>query len=224
MLLPAFLYVLVSISLPQIAFIVVLMSKWRMFAVKIRHWPANIRANAVDIAVGFSSVVFMSQTNVTSIRILWAVFYGLWLVFLKPRSDLLFVSLQAMIGQLVGLVAIYQRLGSAGLYVLVPATWALCYFSARHFFTSFDEPLSRVMAYVWAYFAGSLAWVLWHWSLFYSSVPQIAVLLTLIGYSLAAMYYLQKTDRITPVKRRQFLAIMIAFVTIIIVMSDWDGL
>ena len=56
--LPLLVYVLVRLEFVAIAFVAIVLAKWRMFAVKSRHWPANIRANAVDIFVGFSAVVF----------------------------------------------------------------------------------------------------------------------------------------------------------------------
>ncbi len=51
-LLPLAAFVLVRLEFSWVAVLLVILSKWRMFAVKLRHWPANFRTNAVDIFVG----------------------------------------------------------------------------------------------------------------------------------------------------------------------------
>ncbi len=71
-LLPIMVFVLVRIEFIQLAFSVVLLSKWRMLAVRPRFWPANVRANAVDILVGLSIVVFMSHTSSALLQLLYA--------------------------------------------------------------------------------------------------------------------------------------------------------
>ncbi len=53
--LPAVIFVLVRLSFVQLALSIIVLSKWRMFAVRPRFWLANIRANAVDLIVGLSS-------------------------------------------------------------------------------------------------------------------------------------------------------------------------
>ena len=73
-LLPLVLYTLIRLDFVQLAAALVLLSKWRMFSVKARHWPANIRANAVDIIVGLSVVIFMNKTDSQSIQFLWVLF------------------------------------------------------------------------------------------------------------------------------------------------------
>jgi hypothetical protein len=57
----------------------VLLAKWRTFAVKPRYWWANLRANSVDMMTGFAVVVFMHQTNSFGWWVLWAVAYTAWL-------------------------------------------------------------------------------------------------------------------------------------------------
>jgi hypothetical protein len=87
----------------------------------------------------------------------------------------------------------------------------------------FEEPQVALLGHVWAYFAAGLAFVLGHWLLFYGTVAQIIVILTTIGYGLAALYYLEATERLTKNIQRQLLAIMGAILLIVIVLSDWTG-
>jgi hypothetical protein len=220
-LLPVLLYVLVRIDFAPLAAALIILSKWRMFAVRIRYWPANIRANAVDIMVGVSVVVFMSSTSIGAWQIIWAVAYGLWLIFLKPGSSTFQVSLQAVVAQLVTLMALFLVSGNMQLYALVVFSWFICYLCARHFFTSFDEPYTQLYSHVWGYFAAALVWILGHWLLFYNVLAQPTLLLLVIGYGLAAMYYLDQTDRLSALWRRQFILMMVAIVVIVLTFSDW---
>src|SRR5580704_9806002 len=102
-LLPILAYILVRIDFVSLAILLVLIAKWRIFAVQPRYWMANIIANGIDLTVGISLVLFMANTSVEWWQLFWMVGWGAWLVWLKPRSDVLSVSAQAMIGQLLGL-------------------------------------------------------------------------------------------------------------------------
>ncbi len=222
-LLPILAYILVRTDFVLIAILLVLISKWQMFAVKPRYWMVNIISNGVDIMVAVALVLFMANTSVEWWQLFWVALYASWLIWLKPRYDVLSVSVQAMIGQLLGLAVLYLKFGDASLGALVAGTWAVAYLAARHFLTSFEEPRSPLLAHVWAYFAASLAYILGHWLLFYGSIAQIIVILTTVGYGLAALYYLEATDRLTTALQRQLLAIMLAILLIIVVLSDWTG-
>ena len=223
-LLPILLYIMVRMHFTQLAALLVILSKWRMFAVRPRYWVANIRANAVDIMVGLATVVFMDTASTGLWQVVWAVSYGLWLVFLKPGSSTLLVSLQAMVAQLVGLMALFLLWGDAPLALLVAMTWLICYVCARHFFTTFEESHTSLYAHAWGYFGAALVWVLGHWLLFYGVLAQPTLLLVVMGYGLSALYYLEQTDRLSIMWRRQFILIMVAIVAIVLAFSDWQAI
>lgn len=223
-LLPLLLFVVVRLDYFGItlALCLILLSKWRIFAVRPRFWPALVRANAIDIMVGVSAVVFMELANDTVwLQLLWAVLYAAWLLWLKPAASILLVSAQAFVGQLCGLMALYAAWPAAPLYALVPLTALICYLSARHFFDSFDEPYSRMLAYLWAYFGAALVWVLGHWLLFYGVVAQPTLVLTTVGYGLAVLYYFDHNNKLTPLLRRQMLTVMLVILLVVVVFSDW---
>ncbi len=222
-LLPILAYVLVRIDFVGIAIALVLLSKWRMFAVRPRYWLPNLISSSVDLIVSISLILFMANTSDTWWQLFWTALYMGWLTVLKPRSDVLSVSLQAMVGQLLGLAILYLKFGDASLPVLVASTWTIAYLSARHYLTSFDEPHTALISHVWAYFAAALAFILGHWLLFYGTIAQIIIFLTTIGYSLAALYYLDATERLTKSLERQLLSIMFAILVIVIALSNWSG-
>lgn len=205
----------------QVGAAIILASKWRMFAVKPRHWPANIRANAVDIIVGLSILIFMVHTSSGLLQLIWAILYGLWLLVLKPQSGAAGVSLQALTAQSVGLCALFIVWGDAALYLLVLGGWAVAYISARHFFGSFEEPLIRYLSATWAYFASALIWILGHWLLFYGPIAQPALLLSVIGFGLGGIYYLEKSDKSSVALRRQIIFVVFAVTIIVLTFSDW---
>lgn len=221
--LPILAYILVRIDFTAIAILLVLLAKWRIFAVRPRYWLANVVSNGIDILVGVSFVLLMSSTSVEWWQIFWAALYMGWLVWLKPKSDVLSVSAQAMIGQLLGITVLYLKFGDANTSALVLGTWGVTYLAARHFLTSFEESRASLLANVWSYFAASLAFILGHWLLFYGSVPQILVFLTTIGYGLAALYYLDASERLTNKFKRQLLVFMCGILLVVIVLSDWTG-
>lgn len=220
--LPIVVFIFVRLQFVQLALIMVVLSKWRMFAVRPRFWASNIRANSVDIIVGLSIVLFMSySSNSTLLQATWAVLYGVWLIVIKPRSSLFMTSLQAGIGQLFGLTALYLTWVSGPLAGLTLITGVVCFLSARHFFDSFNEPYARLLSFVWGYFGAALAWLLGHWLLFYQIVSQPTLLLSALGYSLAALYYLDHHSRLKRGLQRQFVFVMIAVVLVVITFSDW---
>jgi hypothetical protein len=223
LLLPILVFVLARNRFYQIAAIIILLSKWRMLAVRPRYWPAHIRANAIDIIFGISILVFMAHSGTEASQLLLAVIYGVWLVFLKPVTSVWGVSLQALVGQTSGLMAIFMAWGSAPSAVLVLAVGTVCYLAARHFFMIFEEVYASLYSHIWAYFAAALVWVLSHWLLFYGLVAQPTLLLTVIGFGLAALYYLSETERLSMLWRRQFIFIMVAIIVVVLLFSDWSS-
>jgi hypothetical protein len=223
LLLPILAYVLVRIDFVSIAILLILLSKWRMFAVRPRYWMANLIGNGVDIMVAVSLVLFMATTSVVWWQLFWTALYGGWLLWLKPRYDVLSVSVQAMAGQLLGLSLLYLKFGDSSIVGLVAGTWLVTYLAARHYLTSFEEPHSALLAHIWAYFSASLAFILAHWLLFYGTIAQIIIILTTIGYGLAALSYPDATERLSGLLKRQMVGIMLAILLIIVVFSNWTG-
>lgn len=219
--LPLLVYVLVRLSLIQLAVVLILLGKWRIFSVRPRYWPMLIRANAVDIIVGLSTVIFMINTSSSLLQLIWAVAYAMWLVLIKPSSSIFGVSLQALVAFAYGLNAIYLEWGASSAIIMMIMVWIVCYSVARHFFSVFDETHSGFLANVWALFGASLAWLLSHWLLYYQAFSQVTLLLIVLGFGIATLYYLYKTERLSTLLRRQIIFIMLAVIIITITFSNW---
>jgi hypothetical protein len=210
-------FILVRIEVPELALALILLSKWRMFAVRPRFWTANIRANAVDLIVGLALLAFMVEASSQLQQLGWAAAYGLWLAAIKPASGPLMVSVQATAGLLAGLSAVFLVWGDQSLWVMILAVGLVCYLSARHFFDSFDEPYAKLLSYLWAYFGAALTWVLGHWLLFYGPVAQPTLLLVSLGYGLAALYYLDHYDKLSRLVRIEIVITSCAIIAAVLV-------
>jgi hypothetical protein len=219
--LPLSVFIFVRLNFLGLALTMILLSKWRMFAVKPRFWASNIRANSVDIMVGVSIVLFMTHTDSLVVQLGWTAAYAIWLIFIKPAAGLFNTSAQAFIGQLAALMALYLVWPDGPLIGLTFVTGLICFLAARHFFDSFNEPYARMLSFIWGYFGASLAWLLSHWLLYYRFIGQPTLLLTAIGYGIAVIYYLDHHDRLSKGLRRQFIFIMLAIVLVVLTFSDW---
>jgi len=219
--LPAILFILVRIGFYQMAIAVVLLSKWRMFAVRPRYWVTNTVANATDIMVGLSVVIFMSHTNSFWMQIVWATVYGVWLILIKPGTNVFLVSVQAFMAQTLTSVALFMAWEKAPTYGVVIFMWFVAYLSARHFFSSFEDKYVKLYSHYWGFFVASLVWVLNHWLLFYGEIPQLAVLIAIIGSCLGGLFYLNDVKKLTPLIKKQLIFIMMSMVLVIIALADW---
>jgi hypothetical protein len=224
LLLPLLVLGLVRSDFTSGAVLVVILSKWRMFAVKPRYWMANVRANSVDIIVGLSVISFMANSAELSTSLIWAATYAFWLVVIKPKSSPLWVGLQALIAQGVGLVATFNNFSTWHQVYLVVVAWLICFSAARHLFTTYDDGSNRPLAHLWAIFAAQMALILGKWHIVYLGVvPQVALLLSVIGYTLALGYYLHNAhSSLSAGVRKQLIVFSVAIVVLILLFSNWQ--
>jgi hypothetical protein len=174
--------------------------------------------------VGLSILVFIIQTNSQTLQLMWTVLYAIWLIVIKPRSETLMISLQALLAFVSALSALFLVADDQSALLLVTGVGLICYLTAHHFLDAFEEAYTRLLAYIWGFFGAALTWVLAHWLLYYPSngvISQPTLLLLTIGYGLATIYYLDHTDRLSNSLRRQFVFIMVAITIIILRFSDW---
>ena len=92
---------------PILGILLVLVSKWRIFAVRSRYFFVNLKANLVDIIVGIS-VVLLAYSGGSSFLvsdIVLMVFYPIWLLFIKPLSSETAALVQSLIAVFLGISA-----------------------------------------------------------------------------------------------------------------------
>lgn len=181
---------------PFAAFGIILLSKWRVFAVRPQHWYANIVANTVDVIVGLSFVIFLSNANgEVVIQIIFAVLYGAWLLFLKPQSKQKYVVLQAGVGLFIGVAALLQISYDWYSSVVVIGMWLIGYSSARHALGAYNEPHVQILSLVWALVVAEIGWMAYHWTFGYPLpfsnqvlIPQAAVFIALLAFMVERVY------------------------------------
>ncbi|QQS65062.1 hypothetical protein IPO96_00680 [Candidatus Saccharibacteria bacterium] len=218
-LLPAILYILARVGFTELSVAVILLSKWRIFAVRARYWPAHLRSNSIDISVGLSVVLLMSSTNSMLSHLLLAALYVIWLVVIKPRSSLVWVSMQALIGQTISLYTVFHIWGEHSVLFLVAATALICVLAARHFLSSFDENMSRMIAYTWGYVTAAIVWLSTHWLIYFGTIAQPVLLISVMGYGTATLYYLDHKSALSKHVLRQVVITICALAFVIIMFS-----
>jgi hypothetical protein len=164
----AILGVVWAVDSPIAAFALVLLSKWRVLAVRPRYWFANIQANLVDIIVSLSMVILLYAASgaVVAQCILTLLYIG-WLLFVKPRSKRVFVAIQAGTATFLGVTALmivsYDWISS----LVVLFMWLIGYSSARHVLISHEEVHVSFYSLVWGFFVAEIGWLAYHWTFAY---------------------------------------------------------
>lgn len=213
---------------PYLAVALVLLSKWRIFALRPRFWWTNIKSNLVDVLVGLSAVglIYLSASSFT-LQIILAVLYGVWLLGVKPRSGAHGIMMQAGIAQFVSLVVLFAFYRLPEALVLI-ACWLIGYVCARHVVSNYEEPHVELMASLWGMFVMQLGWLCYRWTIVYNVglpivIPQIALIMLVVGFCTARMYHASKHGRMTaPLLRYTaiFGAVMLA---VILLFSPWNA-
>jgi hypothetical protein len=228
-LLPIAVFFLVrNFPLPYLAVALVLLSKWRIFALRPRFWWTNLKINMVDISVGLSAVglMYLASEEVVA-QVLIAAAYGAWLLFIKPLSSIRGIMLQAGIAQFVALTALFHFYMLPEAIVLI-ACWLIGYVVARHMVSSYDEPYIELLAALWGFFLMELGWLAWRWTVTYNlglpiQVPQIALIMLVVGFCAAKMHHASKQDALSSQNLKGTALFGAALIAIILLFSPWDA-
>lgn len=177
---------------PYLAYLVVLLSKWRVFAVRPRFWLANIQTNFVDFLMGIAIVTLLWQ-NVGNewLQIAITGMYAVWLLFLKPQSKRLWVVLQSAVVQFVTLGALFSVAHTLPIALVVFLGGLVGYVIARHAIHSYGEELEDMtLSLVWGMVIAELSWLTYYRTIAYTSlkITQISIIATLLGYMALVVY------------------------------------
>lgn len=179
----------------------VLLSKWRIFAVRPRFWWANLRSNMVDLIVSISFVLHMFLVNMPTsgldeshkillLSILTLLYIG-WLLVIKPRSKRTFIAVQAGVAVLLGTSALFAVSYEWPASVVVIAMWVIGYTAARHILSSYDDETHGLfLSLAWGVVMAQVGWVAYHWTIGYSlpfvggnlNLAQVAIFTTLMSF------------------------------------------
>lgn len=176
--------------------LLVLISKWRMFAVRPRYWFLNLKSNLVDLIVGVSFVLLAYCAGSTIMPIHWilAIGYTSWLILLKPRSSEAAAEVQALVAVFLGISAA-TILGApiSSIWVTICA-FVIGYGASRHVLIQSDDHDYTYITFSCGLIASEIAWLFHSWLIVYSFnttgivVPQLAIVLTITGFLFNRIY------------------------------------
>lgn len=192
----ALLAVVWAINSPYAAFGLILLSKWRILAVRPRYWFANLQANMVDIIVGLSTVVLLYAANgATAVQAVLAVLYAGWLLFVKPRSKRAYVAIQAGVAIFLGVTALLTVSFDWISSPVVILMWVIGYSAARHVLGSYDEAHISFYSLVWGLVFAEIGWLAYHWTFAYAlpgtgsiELPQAAFITLALSFMAERVY------------------------------------
>ena len=228
LLLPIAVLLLVRLDPPYLAFAVVVLSKWRILALRPRFWWVNIKSNLADIMVGLSAValIYLAQGSF-GLQVALTILYEVWLIVLKPRSGAHGILLQAGVAQLVGLVALFNFSVLLPEAMVIASCWLIGYVTARHVVSNYEEPYIELIAVTWGLFLAELAWVTYRWTNIYNlglpvRIPQIALIMLVVGFCAARMYHMGKHGRLSKPMLRGTALFGAVLIAVILLFSSWD--
>jgi hypothetical protein len=184
-------------SIP-LAFLLVIMSKWRVLAVRPRYWFANLRSNMIDFIVSISVVLHlytinaanMDEDNKLIILGVLTALYIAWLLFLKPRSKRSSMAAQAGVAILLGVSALFTISFNWPVSLVVLGMWLIGFAAARHVLTTYDDETHGLFISLgWGVAMAEIGWVAYHWAIAYSVpfintllLPQVAIITVLTSF------------------------------------------
>lgn len=177
--------------------ILVFLSKWRIFAVRPRYWFLNIKSNLVDIIVGISFVLLAYFSGATLIpsHFILAIFYVVWLIFIKPMSSEIGTIIQSLFAIFFGSTAAIMATSSIDSIALVLIEFIIGYGASRHIFAQNTESNSPLLALICGLLCSETAWLCHSWTIIYAFgntgiiVPQLALILTIAAFSFTKIAY-----------------------------------
>ena len=178
---------------PLLGILLVMVSKWRIFAVRSRYFFINLKANLVDIIVGIS-VVLLAYAGGSAFLIsdiVLMVFYPIWLIFIKPRSSEAAALAQSLISVFLGISAAVLMTAGLNSIILVVFSFLIGYAASRHVLIQGNDKDFTLTTLVCGLVFAEIAWLSNSWSIIYTyenfglsgvKLPQLAIVLTIFAF------------------------------------------
>lgn len=217
-----------------LAFGLVLLSQWRVLAVRVRYWNVNIQANLVSLIVSLSYVISLYNINysglqpvrVSLIQLFFAATYCIWLLFIRPKSKKFYIMLQANIALFFGTMSIFSMSYGWPSSVVIVLVWLVGYATSRHLLTSYSETHVTLLSLIWGFMMSQIGWLTYHWTIAYRFpiiesilIPQASIIMLLVGflgYNLYNSYYENQKIKISDVILPAILTIALSMTLLIV--------
>ena len=172
--------------------LLVILSKWRVVAVRPRYWWVNIKGSMVDLIVGMSLVylVYFAGSELNFAHIILTLIYAVWLVVIKPKSSEAMTEIQALMAVFLGMSVAAIMSTSLDPVVLVIMGFIVGYGAARHILIQYEDYDFSLVTFLIGLMVGEVSFIMYHWLIIYSFdsvglslvVPQLAMAATLLMF------------------------------------------
>ncbi len=214
---------------PWLGLAIVLLSKWRVLAVRPRYWFTHIEVNMVDILVSVSVVLLIFLAGQAEslqgliVQAILASLYAVWLLVIKPRGNRRAIAIQAGIAIFVGTMALASVSYEWPSSLVVIGMWLIGYTSARHVLASYSDESLRFLSLAWGFVAAEIGWITYHWTIAYTlpsaaglKLPQVALIL--LGFSFVAERVYNSYHHHDKIRRNDVLLPVLLLIAVLIVM------
>lgn len=176
--------------------ILVILSKWRMFAVRPRYLFLNVKSNLVDLIVGFSFIfiTYCSGPALLPIHFILAISYSAWLIVLKPMASERASALQSILAVFLGTTAITLMTATANSAFPVLLNFLVGFAAARHVLIQGDDADFSFLSLIIGLIFTEISWLAQSWLIVYTYreigflLPQSAILLTALTFLLGYIF------------------------------------
>ena len=220
--LPIFVFlIIVFLELPALAYILVLLSKWRILAGKPRFWWSNLRINAADLIFSLSVIQFMSWPSLElSHQLIWLFLYLVWVLVLRSMAPPNKNILQGIIAQGIGVSTLLYNTGQIYLPLLLFGVWIISISAVRHMFHGLPKmDYFKSLIHIWGLFSIQLAWVLLHWQINFWFIPHLVFLQVVILTALSILYILHQKKTLSLFLKRQIIVSLLIIVALVLFFS-----
>lgn len=179
-----------------IGLVLIVVSKWRVFAVNHRYWLLNLRSSLVDFIVGVSFVLlaYAAGTTFLPVHFVLMISYAVWLIFIKPRSSSRFAVIQALIAVLLGTTTATIFAAISDSIVLVASEFLIGFAASNHVLVQSNEENPTYISLVVGLIFAEIAWLSNSWLIIYTfgssglCFSQLAIILTVLSYAYFQIY------------------------------------
>ncbi|MBR3329183.1 hypothetical protein IKG29_01470 [Candidatus Saccharibacteria bacterium] len=175
---------------PALGILLVLVSKWRVFAVRARYFFTNLKSNLVDIIIGISVVLlaYYAGPEFLPVDFILMALYSIWLIFIKPLSSENATLAQSIITVFLGISAVSIMSANLNAIVVVLLAFLVGYAASRHVLVQGSDKDFTLTTLVCGLIFAEIAWLCQSWAIVYTfgntgiRIPQLAIILTIFAF------------------------------------------
>lgn len=175
---------------PALGIVLVLVSKWRIFAVRSRYLWLNIKSNLVDLIVGLSIVLlaYYAGSTLMPVHFILIAVYVVWLLVVKPMSTETANLAQSLVAVFLGISASTIMTASLDSFAAVILAFVVGYAASRHVLAQTNTKDFTLTTLVCGLMFAEVAWMCHAWAIVYTfgdsgiRIPQAAIILTIFAF------------------------------------------